>query len=85
MRLLGTLSAKITIILMTIRWKRIGPILTVITLGALWPLIHELFQPGYMSGIACVRPYPDGRVENDYGKSCYDPELPPAIVLKAKD
>ena len=44
---------------MTIRWKKIAPILAVITLVGLLPYINELFHPGYMSGIACVRPYPE--------------------------
>ena len=70
---------------MSIRWKKIVPILTVIPLIGLIPYIHELFRPGFMSGIACVRVYPDQRVENDYGDSCYDPTLPEAIVLRAAD
>ena len=70
---------------MTIRWKKIVPILAVITLIGLIPYIHELFHSGFMSGIACVRVYPDQRVENDYGDRCYDPTLLETIVLKARD
>lgn len=69
---------------MTIRWKKIAPILTVILLVGIFPYINELFRPVYMSGIACVRSYPDGRVEKDWGESCYDPTLPEAIVLKSE-
>ena len=38
-----------------------------------------------ISGIACVRTYPDQQIENDYGDSCYDPNLPEAIVLRQKN
>lgn len=70
---------------MTIRWKKIAPILIIIVLVGFFPFINELFRPGYLSGIACVRTYPDGRVKNDWGESCYDPTLPEAIVLKSKN
>ena len=69
---------------MTIRWKKIAPIFAVVTLVGFFPFINELFHPGYLSGIACVRPYLDGRIEKAWGKSCYDPTLPEAIVLKLK-
>lgn len=69
---------------MTIRWKKVAPILAVVMVVGLLPYINELFRPGYMSGIACVRPYPDGRVEKDWGDRCYDPMLPEAIVLKRR-
>ncbi len=70
---------------MAIRWKKLAPIAAVITLAGLFPLGYELIYPERMSGIACVRVYPDQRVEKDWGESCYDPNLPEAIVLQAKE
>ena len=70
---------------MTIRWKKLAPIFAITLLVGLFPLGYELIYPERMSGIACVRTYPDQRVEKDMGESCYDPNLPEALVLKAKE
>jgi len=73
---------------MTIRWKKLAPIVAVIIgvgiVIGLVPHVATAIAPERFSGIACVRVYPDQRVEKDYGDSCYDPELPEAIVLKNK-
>lgn len=46
---------------------------------------YERINPDFFSRIACVKVYPDKRVEKDRGESCYDPDLPEAIVLKSKN
>ena len=70
---------------MSIRWKKIAPVLAITALIGLFPLIYEHINPNRFSGIACVRVYSDQRVEKDWGDSCYDPTLPEAIVLKAQE
>lgn len=69
---------------MSIRWKKVLAVLAPITVVGLFPLIYEQINPDYFSGIACVRVYPDERVEKDWGESCYDPNLPAAIVLRRR-
>lgn len=69
---------------MTIRWRKIAPLIAIVIAIGLFPLLCERIYPERFSGVACVRPYPDGRVEKDWGESCYDPTLPEAIVLKSR-
>jgi len=69
---------------MTIRWEKLAPIAGVMVLAGLFPLGYELIYPERMSGVVCVRTYPDGRVEKGWGESCYAPDLPEAIVLRSK-
>lgn len=69
---------------MNIRWKKVLIILVPIALVGLFPLIYERLNPDYFSRIACVRVYSDQTIEKDGGKSCYDPNLPEAIVLKRR-
>ncbi len=69
---------------MTIRWKRLAPVLAIVAAIGLFPLLYEQINPDQFSGIACVRSYPDGRVEKDMGDSCYDPALPEATILKSQ-
>lgn len=64
---------------MTICWKKLAPIFAVVGLIGFFPFINELFRPGYLLGIACVSSYPNGRVEEDMGDSCYASTLPKAI------
>lgn len=68
---------------MTIRWKKVLPIVIPVVLVGFFPLVYEQLNPDYFS-VACVRVYPDQRVEKDRGESCYDPNLPAAIVLKLR-
>ena len=70
---------------MTIRWKKIVWLLAPVAVVGLFPYAYAALNPDSRSGIACVRVYPDQRVEKDMGESCYDPALPKAIVLKSKD
>lgn len=67
---------------MPIRWKKIIPPLAIAAAIAGIPYIYQAVNPDAFSGIACVRRYDDGRVEKDMGESCYDPNLPEAIVLR---
>ena len=68
--------------MMNIRWQKILMVTVPIAVVGFFPLVYEKLNPDYFSGIACVRVYPDERVEKDRGESCYDPNLPAAIVLK---
>lgn len=68
-----------------IRWKKLAPLAAVFAIAGLFPLGYELIYPERMSGITCVRTYPDGRIEKDWGESCYDKTLPEAIVLKSQE
>ena len=64
---------------MTIRWQRLLKVLIPATGLILLPVILQplLFRFDYA---ACVRRYPDGRVEKDYDEGCYD-ETKPAPVM----
>ncbi|MGI8936260.1 MAG: hypothetical protein ACR2FS_19540 [Phormidesmis sp.] len=66
----------------SIRWQKVLVVLAPIAVIGCFPLLYRWLNPDYFSGIACVRVYPDQRVEKDRGESCYDPNLPAAIVLK---
>ena len=68
--------------MMNIRWQKILMVTVPIAVVGFFPLVYEKLNPDYFLGIACVRVYPDERVEKDRGESCYDPNLPAAIVLK---
>ena len=69
---------------MGIRWKKILIITAPIVLFGLFSVTYEKLNPDAFSDVACVRIYPDQRVEKDSGDSCYDPNLPEAIVLKRR-
>lgn len=69
---------------MSIRWKKVLAVLAPAVVVGLFPLVYKRLNPDYFSDIACVRVYPDERVEKDRGESCYDPNLPEAIVLKRR-
>lgn len=69
---------------MTIRWQKVLPVVVPVVLVGFFPLVYEKLNPDYFSGVACVRVYPDQSVEKDRGESCYDPNLPAAIVLKRR-
>lgn len=70
---------------MNVRWKKLVPFLIGSVLIGSFPFIYERINPDFFSGIACVRVYPDERIEKDMGESCYGPDLPKAIVLKSKN
>lgn len=69
---------------MSIRWKKVLVVVAPVIAVGFFPLFYERLNPDYFSGIACVRVYPDQRIEKDRGESCYDPNLPEAIVLKRR-
>lgn len=70
---------------MTVRWKKLVWLLAPMAVLGSFPYLYEALNPDFFSGIACVRVYPDERVEKDMGERCYDPTLPEAIVLKSKN
>lgn len=69
---------------MSIRWKKVLVVVAPVTVVGLFPVVFEKLNPDYFSGIACVRVYPDQTIKKDRGESCYDPNLPKAIVLKRR-
>ncbi|MGB3295241.1 MAG: hypothetical protein WBB01_19845 [Phormidesmis sp.] len=69
---------------MSIRWQKILVVLAPVAVVGVFPLVYERLNPDYFSGIACVRVYPDQSIEKDRGESCYDPDLPAAIVLRQR-
>ncbi len=67
----------------SIRWQKIVVIVAPIAVIGFFPLVYGWLNPNYFSGIACVRVYPE-RIEKDRGASCYDSNLPEAVVLKRR-